>query len=242
MASIRIASKNLLIDGHVNGVENRAMRYAFILSVVGLLCSAVLAAASPRVVDGDTLELNGIVYRLHGIDAPEAGQKCSKPNGKPWDCGKAAISALEELVLGKAVECDDRGQDGYGRRLAVCKVGGEDVNAKMVATGQAWAFRKYSTDYAALEDQAHSSHIGIWIIDNQTTPWDYRAEKWTVGQQEAPSGCPIKGNISENGHIYHTPWSPWYKKTKVNVDEGERWFCDEAEAIKAGWRAPYWGR
>lgn len=73
MASIRIASKNLLIYGHVNGVENRGMRYAFILSVVGLLCSPVLAAASPRVVDGDTLELNGIVYWLHGIDAPEAG-------------------------------------------------------------------------------------------------------------------------------------------------------------------------
>lgn len=200
------------------------------------------AASSPRVVDGDTLELNGVVYRLHGIDAPEAGQKCSKPSGKSWDCGKAAISALEKLVLGKAVECDDRGQDGYGRTIGVCKVGTDDINATMVATGNAWAFRKYSTDYADLEDQAHQSHIGIWITDKQTTPWDYRAEKWTLGQQEAPDGCPIKGNISENGHIYHTPWSPWYKKTKINVDEGERWFCDEAEAIKAGWRAPYWGR
>ncbi|WHS94232.1 thermonuclease family protein [Sinorhizobium kummerowiae] len=207
-----------------------------------LLGSPGWAASSPRVVDGDTIVLNGIVYRLHGIDAPEAGQKCSKPNGKSWECGKAAISALEELVLEKAVDCDDRGQDGYGRTIGVCKVGSEDINAMMVATGHAWAFRKYSTDYAALEDQAHSSHIGIWITDNQTTPWDYRAEKWTVGLQEAPDGCPIKGNISENGHIYHTPWSPWYKKTKVHVDEGERWFCDEAEAIKAGWRAPYWGR
>ncbi|MDP9630315.1 UNVERIFIED_ORG: hypothetical protein J2W85_002389 [Ensifer adhaerens] len=188
------------------------------------------------------MELNGFVYRLHGIDAPEASQKCSKPNGKTWNCGKAAISALEELVLGKAVACDDRGEDGYGRKIGVCKVGGEDINAKMVATGYAWAFRKYSDDYADLEDQAHSNHIGIWITDNQTAPWDYRAEQWELGQQEAPDGCPIKGNISENGHIYHAPWSPWYKKTKINVDEGERWFCDEAEAIKAGWRAPYWGR
>lgn len=126
--------------------------------------------------------------------------------------------------------------------IGVCKIGSEDINARMVATGQAWALRKYSDDYVDFEDQAHQEHVGIWVSDNQTPPWDYRSEQWVLGQQEALDGCPIKGNISENGHIYHTPRSPWYKKTKVNVDQGERWFCDEAEAIKAGWRAPYWGR
>ena len=217
------------------------MQLSSALILFALIGSPVWAAPSPRVVDGDTIELNGVVYRLHGIDAPEAGQKCSKPNGKSWECGKAAISALEELVLGRTVSCDDRGQDGYGRTIAVCKIDDQDINATMVATGHAWAFRRYSGDYVAVEDKAHERRIGIWQADTQA-PWDYRAEKWTLGQQEAPDGCPIKGNISENGHIYHTPWSPWYKKTKVNVDDGERWFCDEAEAIKAGWRAPYWGR
>lgn len=218
------------------------MQLSAALILFALIGSPVWAAPSPRVVDGDTIELNGVVYRLHGIDAPEAGQKCSKPNGKSWECGKAAISALEELVLGRTVACDDRGQDGYGRTIAVCKIGDQDINATMVATGHAWAFRKYSNDYVDLEEQAHKEHVGIWVTNNQTPPWDYRAEKWTLGQQEAPDGCPIKGNISENGHVYHTPWSPWYKKTRINVDKGERWFCDEAEAIKAGWRAPYWGR
>lgn len=219
---------------------NTGIKFTLTLFLFALLGTTVVAATQ-RVIDGDTLELNGIVYRLHGVDAPEAGQKCSKPNGKPWNCGKAAISALEELVLGKAVECDDRGQDGYGRTIAVCKVGTEDINATMVAAGNAWAFRKYSSDYVDLEERAYEKRIGVWQADTQT-PWDYRAEKWAVGQQEAPDGCPIKGNISENGHIYHTPWSPWYKRTKVSVEQGERWFCDEAEAIKAGWRAPYWGR
>ncbi|MDW9542661.1 thermonuclease family protein [Sinorhizobium meliloti] len=218
------------------------MRFALALILFTLVSSPVWATSSQRVVDGDTIELNGIVYRLHGIDAPEAGQKCKKPQGIAWDCGKAAISALEELVLGQTVNCDDRGQDGYGRTIAVCKVGGDDINATMVATGHAWAFRKYSNDYVGLEEEAHQKHIGVWITEQQTPPWNYRAEKWAVAQQEAPDGCPIKGNISENGHIYHTPWSPWYKKTKVNVEQGERWFCDEAEAINAGWRAPYWGR
>ncbi len=50
--------------------------------------------------------------------------------------------------------------------------------------------------------------------------------------------CPIKGNISKTGErIYHTPWSPWYSRTKINEATGERWFCDESEAAAAGWRA-----
>ncbi|WP_410176570.1 thermonuclease family protein [Sinorhizobium medicae] len=150
-----------------------------------------------------------VVYRLHGIDAPEAGQKCMKPDGKSWACGKAAISALEELVLGQDVRCDDRGQDDYGRTIGVCTVGTRDINAKMVATGNAWAFRKYSPDYIDLEDKAHQEHVGVWQADTQP-PWDYRTEKWAVAEQESPNGCPIKGNISENGYIYHAPcFSDW---------------------------------
>jgi endonuclease YncB( thermonuclease family) len=214
-----------------------------LLGLVTIACLGNHAWAAPslRVVDGDTLELSGVVYRLHGIDAPEAGQRCNRPDGKSWACGKAAISVLEELVLGQDVRCDDRGQDGYGRTIGVCTVGTLDINARMVATGNAWAFRKYSADYADLEDKAHQEHVGVWQADTQP-PWDYRTEKWAVAEQESPNGCPIKGNISENGNIYHAPWSPWYSKTKVSVDKGEHWFCSEADAIKAGWRAPYWGR
>jgi len=32
--------------------------------------------------------------------------------------------------------------------------------------------------------------------------------------------------------------SKWYSKTKINESKGERWFCSEAEAKAAGWRAP----
>lgn len=36
------------------------------------------AGADPlRVIDGDTIERSGVRIRLHGIDAPEAGQKCN---------------------------------------------------------------------------------------------------------------------------------------------------------------------
>jgi hypothetical protein len=55
----------------------------------------------------------------------------------------------------------------------------------------------------------------------------------------APTGgCRIKGNISQNGRIYHVPGSSSYDQTQIDTSKGERWFCTEAEARAAGWRAP----
>ena len=38
----------------------------------------------------------------------------------------------------RPVACEERDQDGYGRMVAVCRVGGEDLNAWMAA--EAWTF------------------------------------------------------------------------------------------------------
>jgi endonuclease YncB( thermonuclease family) len=56
--------------------------------------------------------------------------------------------------------------------------------------------------------------------------------------QASTVDCRIKGNISENGRIYHVPGSAWYERTEISASRGERWFCSEAEAKAAGWRAP----
>lgn len=80
----------------------------------------------------------------------------------------------------------------------------------------------------------------IWQSESQLA-WEYRADRWARAAAEAPEGSPIKGNISNNGErIYHTPWSPTYAKTRIDESKGERWFCDEAEAIAAGWRTARW--
>ncbi|HPQ72164.1 MAG TPA: thermonuclease family protein, partial [bacterium] len=36
--------------------------------------------------------------------------------------------------------------------------------------------------------------------------------------------------------IYHVPGQEHYEITRINESRGERWFCTEEEAIKAGWR------
>jgi endonuclease YncB( thermonuclease family) len=59
----------------------------------------------------------------------------------------------------------------------------------------------------------------------------------TVLPAPATGECRIKGNISESGKIYHVPGDESYEHTRVNTQKGERWFCTEAEAQAAGWRA-----
>ena len=54
----------------------------------------------PRVVDGDTVQINQTKIRLHGIDAPEMKQTCRTSEGKEQLCGQLAKQALERLVRG----------------------------------------------------------------------------------------------------------------------------------------------
>ncbi len=210
--------------------------------VLGALLSTLAIAtalADVRVLDGDTLELDGVVYRLNGIDAPEHGQRCGE-----WDCGSAATRELAEMVAGATVSCDPIERDPYGRVIATCRADGRDLSAEMIDKGLAWAFVRYSDAYAPEELVSKEKAEGVFA-DAYMPPWEFRALRWKraeAAEQDAPPGCPIKGNISRNGgdRIYHMPWSPWYARTYINTAKGERWFCNEAEAIAAGWRAPRW--
>jgi endonuclease YncB( thermonuclease family) len=190
-------------------------------------------------MDGDTFELAGVVIRLAEVDAPEISQKCEGGPKELRSCGVFVADVLAERISGQTVECEVHGIDEYDRRLASCSHAGEDLSTWLVSEGLALAFRRFSERLIPEEEAAKAAGRGLW----QTTfeaPWDYRARRWEVAVQESPEGCPIKGNISWEGEkIYHTPWgSQWYERTKITVSEGERWFCDEAEALAAGWRAP----
>ncbi|MDH3644286.1 MAG: thermonuclease family protein [Gammaproteobacteria bacterium] len=192
------------------------------------------------VIDGDTLEIRGTRIRLHAIDAPESSQTCQRPNGNAWRCGQQAALGLADKIGKRPISCKERGQGRYGRSIAVCHQGKIDLNAWLVSKGWAVAFRRYSDDYVAQEEEAKVARIGVWKGTFEM-PWDYRARVWSEAADVAPDpDCPIKGNINRTGErIYHTPWgSRDYHRTKFNERKGERWFCDEGEAVRAGWRAP----
>ena len=49
--------------------------------------------------------------------------------------------------------------------------------------------------------------------------------------------CAIKGNVNSSGEkIYHVPGGSFYNRTDIKPEEGDRWFCTEAEAQNAGFR------
>lgn len=217
------------------------------LSILSMLLAASLAFAATAsaheitgtaaIIDGDTIDIGNQRIRLAGIDAPEIAQTCER-DGQSWRCGQAAASELRKLTGGQTVRCEETGRDDYGRALAVCFAtnNNTNINEELVKRGFAWAFVKYSSEYAAVETQARSDGVGVWQ-GTALAPWDYRAGRWQTAETQAPEGCAIKGNISDQGRIYHMPWSPWYARVRVNEANGERWFCSESDATAAGWRA-----
>jgi endonuclease YncB( thermonuclease family) len=128
------------------------------------------------VIDGDTIEIHGQRIRLFGIDAPESSQLCVRANGERWRCGQQASLALSDRIGRATVSCQPRDRDRYGRIVAVCFKGNEDLNRWMVANGWAVAYRRYSVDYIADEDVARQKQINIWSGDFDM-PWDWRAQR-----------------------------------------------------------------
>jgi endonuclease YncB( thermonuclease family) len=125
------------------------------------------------VVDGDTLEIRGEKIRLHGIDAPESSQRCTRPTGKQWRCGQQAANALSERIGQRNVRCEGNKRDRWKRRIAVCYLGNQDLNAWLVRRGWAVAYRKYSKDYVPQEDRARQAKAGVWSGTFEM-PWDWR--------------------------------------------------------------------
>jgi endonuclease YncB( thermonuclease family) len=216
-----------------------------------LLAAAVLAPlfaaerfeGQAQVIDGDTLDIRGTRIRLFGFDAPEGKQTCRDAQGQRYLCGSKAALALADFIGRQRVTCEQRDRDRYGRVVATCSVGGEDAGGWMVSRGHAREYVEYSDGrYADEERAAREAKRGIWQGQHEA-PWDWRKAQ-REGRQEAsseakPAGdCRIKGNISSSGRIYHMPGSRHYERTKINESAGERWFCSEAEAERAGWRAP----
>jgi endonuclease YncB( thermonuclease family) len=186
-------------------------------------------AGSAHVEDGDTIAIGAEEIRITDIDTAEAGQRCATAAGGDWPSGRQATARMRALIGESPVSCWGRDFDDYGRRLARCFVNRDgqalDLGRALVVEGLAWAFRRYSQVYAAEEDRARAAGRGVWIAPTET-PWDYRARRWMVAAQASPRlDCPIKGNISFEGErIYHPPWSPWYARTRIREEFGERWF------------------
>lgn len=153
----------------------RIARSALLIAAAVLAPSVVAQDVSgpARASDGDTLNLTGISIRLHGIDAPELAQSCTR-DGAAWACGREAADRLAGLVAGKSVRCEQRDIDDYGRIVATCRAGGIDLAAAMVDAGLAIALPRFTAAYVANETRAREQRRGIWAGEFER-PSEYRA-------------------------------------------------------------------
>jgi endonuclease YncB( thermonuclease family) len=114
------------------------------------------------VTDGDTIKISNNKIRLHGIDAPEKKQNCTK-NAKEYNCGIVATEALINKISKNVVKClIQKNKDRYNRFIGVCFDDQENLNKWMVRNGYAIAYRRYSKDYILDEDYAKKNKLGLW--------------------------------------------------------------------------------
>jgi len=128
-----------------------------------------------RVIDGDTIHLNGEKIRFTGIDTPELKQTCIKEEVLD-PCGVTAKEILIDKIADNKVECISEGKDKYKRTLAECFVNGESLSGYLVRSGYAFAYRKYSKKFILDEDYAKDNQIGMWSMEFDY-PWNYRKLK-----------------------------------------------------------------
>ena len=152
--------------------KKRAILVISISSLVFFLIFDQVKAQDLRVVDGDTIHLNGEKIRFTGIDTPELKQTCIK-EGVIEPCGVTAKKFLIEKIGNNKVNCISEGKDQYKRTLAECFVNGESLSSYLVRSGYGFAYRRYSKKFIPDEDYAKANKIGMWSMDFQY-PWDYR--------------------------------------------------------------------
>ncbi len=124
-----------------------------------------------RVIDGDSIKLNGWEVRMKGIDAPEGQQTCEK-NGRTWACGEAARKALASLISGNEVRCLYDEKDKHQRILGLCKARGVELNREMVRRGFAVSYGRFRKE----EQEAKAAKRGLWAGKFQR-PKAWRSER-----------------------------------------------------------------
>lgn len=142
------------------------------------------------VIDGDTIDMAGTRIRLHGIDAVEREQTCTRDTGV-WACGKEASATLGNIIRGAPVECTQTDTDRYGRVVAKCFVRSIDLSSAMADAGLAVALPNVTQEYIPDESRARAGARGIWDARFEE-PWAYRAAHPIAEARPAAAKRPVR--------------------------------------------------
>jgi endonuclease YncB( thermonuclease family) len=173
-----------------------------------------------EVLDGDTLVIApDQSIRLANIDTP-AIDLCLGQNAKDF---------LTNLILNKRVNIISVGRDAYKRTVALVYLPDGQLVNEIVALNGLGIYTSTKTEEREKINQAVESarnkKIGIFSqVCSQTENIDNPK-------------CNIKGNIgkSDREKYYHLPQCAEYNRTMVELHLGEKWFCNEKEAVESGY-------
>ncbi|MDA9658902.1 thermonuclease family protein [Candidatus Pelagibacter sp.] len=155
--------------------KRKAIFLISVSTLIFILTFSQVKSQTIKIVDGDTIHLNGEKIRFTGIDTPELKQTCLKDGVKDL-CGVTAKQILIDKIENNNVECISEGKDQYKRILAECFVNNESLSSYLVRSGYAFAYRRYSEKFIPDEDYARANKIGMWSMEFDY-PWDYRKFK-----------------------------------------------------------------
>jgi endonuclease YncB( thermonuclease family) len=225
----------------------------------------VLVGRVTKVTDGDTLDVElasgPITVRLHSIDTPEGNQPYgraataalySKAFGKTvqlevveqdrYDRQVAVVYVNGANVNASMVQeghawayrdyLDDHDFCRWEGAARASRIGIWALPVKQQVAPWEWRDFDRGEVYAPTE-------YAQWSVEDCIRAAGHRTEAAPAAPAApAVTSCRIKGNISDNGKIYHVPGSRGYSDTRIDTSKGERWFCTEEEAKAQGWKAP----
>lgn len=166
--------------------------YIFLTSATPAIAHDLLAQVI-GVTDGDTITVidsnnREMEVRLFGIDAPET--TCHAKHNVQMDSiciekaqpfAKASKLNLSNIVSSKLVSIDFKGES-YGRVVGLVNIGKINVCLQQIEDGFAWNYDYYTKKlpigevilYRQAELDARQNHKGMWVSDQNISPWQYR--------------------------------------------------------------------
>ena len=151
-----------------------------LLSLIFILISSNYSLAYDlKVIDGDTIILNGEKIRFSGIDTPESYYRGKKQicydNNTEVFCGDLSKKILVERIGNNKVSCiKEKKPDKYKRILAECFVNNESLSRYLVRSGYAFDYSIYSKKkFAEDQEYAKNNNLGLWKMKFDY-PWTWR--------------------------------------------------------------------
>jgi len=238
---------------------------SFIL-ILAVLSATPVWAAGAVVRDGGTLQLNGVTWRLDGIDAPEFDQVCIDEHADSWTCGVEARDQLAKLAGDRQVRCEDLGPDPTSkkRHVGICTVEGESTSLNQLLVRQGFALNVDPTGKARFKEDeagARNNRRGLWkgcfvapqefrrgrkdaalLGDSCRADRDREIRAVLFPDEPAmPPGCSIKGKFAVRARVTGNigVYHLQACRSYPAITKPDRWFCAEEDAQAAGFRKAY---